>query len=433
MNRAGSDPRLKVMVLGGGAREHALAARIARSPRLERLVCVPGNGGTAAIAENVAADPEDTAAMVALARRHAIDFVVVGPEAPLCAGVVDALAEAGIEAFGAHKRAARLEGSKAFSKRFMQRHGVPTAGAAIFEDAGAATAYARAAGKPLVVKADGLAAGKGVIVAGSVDETIDAIDRVMRKREFGEAGASIVLEELLVGEEVSFHVLVDGERGVPLVAAQDHKRLLDADRGPNTGGMGAYSPPPVVTAELERKILDRVVEPTLQGLRADGLGYRGVLFIGLMIVGGEPYVLEYNTRFGDPETQVLTARFDGDLLALFLAAARAELDSVPLDWKAKTAMSVVIAAPGYPGAYSRGLPIAGLVEAEQIDGVTVQHAGTRLDGDRIVTAGGRVLSVTAAGPDLDSVAERVYAAVSRIDFEGMQYRRDIGWRARAPR
>jgi phosphoribosylamine---glycine ligase len=433
MKRPGGDLPMNVMILGGGAREHALAARIARSPRLERLVCVPGNGGTARIAENIAGDPEDTAAVVALARSHAIDFVVVGPEAPLCAGVVDALAEAGIEAFGAHKAAARLEGSKAFSKRFMQRHGVPTAAAAIFEDADAAVEYARAAGKPLVVKADGLAAGKGVIVAGSVAETIDAIDRVMRKREFGAAGASVVLEELLVGEEVSFHVLLDGARGVPLVAAQDHKRLLDADRGPNTGGMGAYSPPPIVTAELERTILERVVQPTLEGLRADGLAYRGVLFIGLMIAGGEPYVLEYNTRFGDPETQVLTARFEGDLLALFVAAAHGELDTVPLDWKAKTAMSVVIAAPGYPGSYPQGLPIAGLAEAERIDGVTVQHAGTRLDGDRIVTAGGRVLSVTAAGSDLDSVAQRVYAAVERIAFEGMQYRRDIGWRARAPR
>jgi phosphoribosylamine--glycine ligase len=421
---------LTLMVVGSGGREHALAARLARSPDVSRVLCAPGNGGTAAIAENVAVDPEDVPAVVALAKARGVGFVVVGPEAPLVRGLVDALLAAGIETFGPHQSAARLEGSKAFSKRFMQKYGVPTAAAWIFDDADAADAHVRALGRPLVVKADGLAAGKGVIVAGDVAETLDAIDRVMRKREFGAGGAVVVLEERLLGEEVSYHVVLDGERHVPLVAAQDHKRLLDGDLGPNTGGMGAYSPPPVVTAAIEQKILARVVQPTLLGLRAEGLAYRGALFIGLMIVDGEPLVLEYNTRFGDPETQVMLSRYRGDILPLLRGAARGDLSGVRVEWESPAAMAVVLAAPGYPGEYKKGLPISGLDAAAQVTGVQVQHAGTRKQGESIVTAGGRVLSVTAHGPDIDSVAERAYAAAARIQFEGVQYRRDIGHRAR---
>jgi phosphoribosylamine--glycine ligase len=421
---------MKLMVVGSGAREHALAARLSRSPEVSSVVCAPGNGGTAAFAENVAVDAEDVAAVVALAKARGIDFVVVGPEAPLVLGLVDALREAGIETFGAHKAAAQLEGSKAFSKRFMQKHGVPTAAAWIFDDADAAQAQVKALGRALVVKADGLAAGKGVIVAGDVPETLDAIDRIMRKREFGDAGARVVLEERLVGEEVSFHVVLDGERGVALAAAQDHKRLLDQDRGPNTGGMGAYSPPPVVTAEVERKILERVVAPTLRGLREDGIGFRGALFIGLMIVDGEPYVLEYNTRFGDPETQVLLARYSGDVLPLFHGAARGDLSGLQVRWEAPAAMCVVLASQGYPGAYPKGLPISGLAAAARVEGVEIQHAGTRVQGDAVVTAGGRVLSVTARGHDIDAVAARAYEAAALVKFDGVQYRRDIGWRAR---
>ena len=421
---------MRVMVIGSGAREHAFAARLAGSPQVSSVLCLPGNGGTAAIAENVAGDPEDVAAVVALAKARGIELAFVGPEAPLVAGLVDALVAAGIDTFGPHKAAAQLEGSKAFSKRFMQKYAVPTATAWIFDRADAAEAHVKAHGQPLVVKADGLAAGKGVIVAGDVAETLDAIDRIMRKREFGAAGAQVVLEERLVGEEVSYHVVLDGEHHVPLAAAQDHKRLLDGDRGPNTGGMGAYSPPKVVTAEVERKILEHVVQPTLRGLRAEGIAYRGALFIGLMIVEGEPFVLEYNTRFGDPETQVLLSRYAGDVLTLLRGAARGKLRAVDVEWEAPAAMSVVLASRGYPGAYLKGIAIEGLEAAAAMEGVEVQHAGTAREGDAVVTAGGRVLSVTARGADIDQVAERAYAAVGRIAFEGMQYRRDIGFRAR---
>jgi phosphoribosylamine--glycine ligase len=421
---------MKVLIVGSGAREHAIASRIAQSAGVTSVLCAPGNGGTAAIAENVAVAAEDIPGIVKLAQDRGVGFVVVGPEAPLVAGLVDALEQAGIEAFGPKQLAAQLEGSKAFSKAFMERHAIPTARAATFTDADAAVAYARSHGKPLVVKADGLAAGKGVVVARSVDETIEAIERVMRAREFGAAGDKVVLEEVLVGEEVSFHVLLDGEHSVALAAAQDHKRLKDHDEGPNTGGMGAYSPPPVVTAEVEKKILERVVAPTVAGLRKDNIPFRGVLFIGLMIDAGEPYVLEYNTRFGDPETEVLLARFEGDLLALMRACAQGKLEASMVQWKAPCAVAVVLAAGGYPGSYEKGREIKGLAEAAKIAGVQVLHAGTKKDGDKVVTAGGRVLAVTAQGADIDSTAARAYEAVATINFEGMQYRRDIGHHAR---
>jgi phosphoribosylamine--glycine ligase len=425
---------MKVLVVGSGAREHAIVSRILQSAGVSAVLCAPGNGGTAAIAENVAVAAEDVPGIVKLAQDRGVGFVVVGPEAPLVAGLVDALEHAGIEAFGPKQAAAQLEGSKAFSKAFMERHAIPTARAATFTDADAAVAYARSHGKPLVVKADGLAAGKGVVVATSVDETVDAIERVMRAREFGAAGDRVLLEEVLVGEEVSYHVLLDGEHSVALAAAQDHKRLADHDEGPNTGGMGAYSPPPVVTAEVEQKILERVVAPTVAGLGKDGIPFRGVLFIGLMIDHGEPYVLEYNTRFGDPETEVLLARFDGDLLALMRACAQGKLDAVitggGIQWKAPCAMAIVLAAGGYPGSYEKGREIRGLGDAAKIENVQVLHAGTKRDGDKVVTAGGRVLAVTAQGDDIDSTAARAYEAVAKISFDGMQYRRDIGHHAR---
>ena len=421
---------VKVLVVGSGAREHAIASRIALSAGVSHVLCAPGNGGTAIVAENVPVAAEDIPGIVKLAKERGVGFVIVGPEAPLVAGLVDALEEAGIEAFGPKKMAAQLEGSKAFSKAFMERHAIPTARAATFTDVDAAIAYARKNGKPLVVKADGLAAGKGVVVARTVEETVEAIERTMRAREFGAAGDRVVLEDVLVGEEVSFHVLLDGENSIALAAAQDHKRLGDGDEGPNTGGMGAYSPPPVVTAEVERKILDRIVAPTVAGLRQDNIPFRGVLFIGLMIDHGEPYVLEYNTRFGDPETEVLLARFDGDLLALMRACAQGKLDTVSVRWKAPCALAVVLAAGGYPGSYEKGRVITGLDEAAKIDNVQVLHAGTKREGDTVTTSGGRVLAVTAQGADIDSTAARAYEAVARIKFEGMQYRRDIGHHAR---
>jgi phosphoribosylamine--glycine ligase len=424
---------VRVLVVGSGGREHALAAKLARSPEVSELLCAPGNGGTSAIpgVENVPVQAQDVPALVALARARGVDFVVVGPEAPLVDGLCDALAEAGIEAFGPRRAAAQLEGSKAFSKRFMQKHGIPTARAHVFDDAAAALAHVRALGRPLVVKADGLAAGKGVIVAATVAETEQAITRVMTDREFGAAGARVVLEERLEGEEVSYHVLLDGERFVPLAPAQDHKRVFDEDRGPNTGGMGAYSPVPVVTKEVEQRILERVVEPTVAGLRAEGITYRGVLFIGLMIKDGEPHVVEYNVRFGDPEAQVLLARLHGDLLPLLRATARGELDRVRVEWEAPAAICIVLAAGGYPGAYDKGLPIRGLAAAAQLPGVEVFHAGTAAQKDgEVVTAGGRVLAVSAHGGSIAQAVERAYGAAARIEFQGVHYRRDIAWRAR---
>ncbi len=422
---------MRVLIVGSGGREHAIAAKLVRSPMVSELLCAPGNGGTAAIARNVAVNAEDVAAVVALAKAEKIDFVFVGPEAPLVLGLVDALAEAGILAFGPRREAARMEGSKVWSKRFMHAHGIPTAASETFSDADAAEKFVRASGKPWVVKADGLAAGKGVIVAADVAETLDAIDRLMRKREFGAAGADVVLEERLFGQEVSYHVVLDGERFVPLAAAQDHKRLQDGDVGPNTGGMGAYSPPPVVTAAVERKILERVVEPTVRGFREDGVDFRGTLFVGLMIDGGEPRVLEYNVRFGDPETEVLMARYGGDVLPLFLGSARGDLRGVTPRWETPAALCVVLAAPGYPGTVKKGLPIHGLDAAARVPGVQVLHAGTRRDGEHVTTSGGRVLCVTASGASIDAVAASAYEAVDQIQFEGMQLRRDIGHHARS--
>ncbi|MEY4579657.1 MAG: hypothetical protein RL701_4360 [Pseudomonadota bacterium] len=420
---------MRVLVLGNGGREHALAARLRASADVSELICAPGNGGTASLARNLPVNLEDPAAVVALARAERIDFVVVGPEAPLVAGVVDALTDAGILAYGPRRVGAQLEGSKAFCKQFMQRHAVPTAAFEVFDDAAAAVRFVQNSGRAWVVKADGLAAGKGVIVAQDVPETLDAIERMLVKREFGEAGARVVLEERLSGQEVSYHIVLDGQRFVPLAAAQDHKRLGDGDRGPNTGGMGAYSPPPVVTPEVEQRILAEVVEPTVRGLISDGFDFRGTLFIGLMIDDGQPRVLEYNVRFGDPEAEVLMARYDGDVLPLLLGAARGDISQIKPRWNG-VALGVVVASPGYPGAIRTGLPISGLEAAEQIPGVKVAHAGTTVQDGRVVTSGGRVLCVTATGEDIDEVAERAYRGVAALHFEGMQFRRDIGHHAR---
>ncbi len=420
-----------VMVVGSGGREHAIASRLARSPDVRRVICAPGNAGTATIAENMGVSVDDIPALVAIAHNHKVDLVVIGPEAPLVAGLVDALEDIGVAVFGPRKAAAVFEGSKVHSKRFMARHGVPTAAFEIFDDADKADAYVRACNRPLVVKADGLAAGKGVVVASDTQEALDAIERIMRKREFGDAGAQVVIEECLRGQEVSYHVVVAPDGYVPLAAAQDHKRLLDHDRGPNTGGMGAYSPPPVVTAALEQKILERIVAPTLAGFAADGIDYRGALFIGLMIDNDEPWVLEYNVRFGDPETEVLMARWGGDVLPLFLGAARGRLRDVKPTWDAPAAMAVVLAAEGYPGNYAKGREITGLDAASALPGVDVFHAGTAVRDGKVVTTGGRVLAVTARAESIDAAAERAYAAVRRIEFEGMQFRTDIGHHARS--
>lgn len=422
---------MKVLVVGNGAREHALAAKLAASPGVDEVLAAPGNAGTARVGRNLPLAATDVRGIVEAARSEGAGLVVVGPEAPLAAGLVDALREAGVPAFGPTLAAARLESSKAFAKDFMKRHGIPTAAYGAFDDAEAAIVFVRERGEPMVVKADGLAAGKGVVVASSVEESVEAIRAIMIGREHGEAGARVVVEELLCGPEISYHVVSDGERYVPLAAAQDHKRLLDGDRGPNTGGMGAYSPPPMVTPALERAILERVVEPTLAGMRSEGAPFSGALFVGLMLVGGEPRVLEYNVRFGDPETEVLVARWDGDVLPLLLGSARGDLRGVTPRWGAPAALCVVMASAGYPASSEKGRPIEGIEAASALEGVAVYEAGTAVDGGRTVTSGGRVLAVTATGADVDEAARRAYAGVARVRFEGAQHRSDIGWQARS--
>ncbi|MDH3654411.1 MAG: phosphoribosylamine--glycine ligase [Myxococcales bacterium] len=421
---------MRVLIVGGGAREHALAWRLSQDSGVE-IIGAPGNAGIAAIGRTVPVDPSDADRVVALAQKESADLVVVGPEAPLVAGVVDALRDHGIEAFGPSREAAQLEGSKIFSKEFMARHAIPTAGFAVFDDPDSATRYIQEANRPLVVKADGLAAGKGVIVASNAADAIAGVDRIMRERAFGGAGDRVLIEECLVGQEVSYHVVSDGVRFIPLAPAQDHKRAFDGDEGPNTGGMGAYSPPPVVTPGIEKKILDRVVQPTLRGMAAEGRPFRGALFVGLMIVDGEPLVLEYNTRFGDPECQTLMTRWKGSVLPLIQGSAQGDFAGLTPEWEAPASLCVVLAAGGYPGSYEKGTPIHGLDAASALPHVTVFHAGTALHDDTVVTSGGRVLSVTAIGESIDEAAERAYEAVEKIDFKGKQFRRDIGWRARS--
>jgi len=420
---------MRVLLVGAGAREHALAWRLCQDAGVE-VIGAPGNAGIASIGRTVSIDPTDIERVVTLAQQESADLVVIGPEAPLVAGVVDALRQQGIDAFGPDCAAAQLEGSKIFSKELMARHGIPTAGFAVFDDPDAATRYIEQANRPLVVKADGLAAGKGVIVASDAKEAIAGIDRIMRQRAFGDAGQRVLIEECLVGEEVSYHVISDGERFVPLAPAQDHKRAFDGDKGPNTGGMGAYSPTPVVTPEVEQKILDRVIEPTLQGMAAEGRPFRGALFVGLMIVDGEPMVLEYNTRFGDPECQTLMTRWKGSIMPLIRGSAQGDLGNLTPQWEAPASLCVVLASGGYPGSYEKGKVISGLDEASAMPQVNIFHAGTTLDGDAVRTAGGRVLSVTAIGDTIDQAAARAYEAAAKIDFEGKQLRHDIGWRAR---
>jgi phosphoribosylamine--glycine ligase len=417
----------RILIVGGGAREHALAFAL----RGHELVVAPGNAGTSALGDNVpGASAGDVPSLVALAESERVELVVVGPEQPLVLGLADALEARGIRAFGPSRAAARLEGSKAFMKRFLKRHGIPTAEFTVWDDPERAKAHARAAGRPLVVKADGLCAGKGVVVPSTVDETLAAIDRVMVARELGDAGAVVVLEELLGGEEASFHAVCDGTRAVALVAAQDHKRVFDGDRGPNTGGMGAYAPAPVVTKELHDEVMRSVVEPTLRGMAAEGAPFKGVLFVGLMIDAGRARVLEFNVRFGDPETTVLVPMIDGDWFELLDGAARGDLSRAAARVKTRdgAAVSIVMAAEGYPGKPRTGDPIEGL-DAPLAPGAFVFHAGTRREGDAIVTSGGRVLAVGAAGPSFEAAHRAAYEAVARVRFRGEHHRTDIGHRA----
>jgi len=420
---------MKVLVIGGGGREHALVWKLAQSPRVTKLFCAPGNAGIAEMAECVPVGATEIEKLLAFALANGVDFTVVGPEAPLCAGVVDAFTSRGLKIFGPTRTAAQLEGSKVFCKRLFLRAGIPTAAAETFSDAAAAKAHVRKVGAPIVVKADGLAAGKGVIVAQTVAEAEAAIAEIMERRVFGEAGARVVIEECLAGQEASVMALTDGRTYRILAPAQDHKRIFDGDRGPNTGGMGTYSPTPMVTSALDAALQD-IFTRTLTGLRAEGIEYRGVLYAGLMLTPTGPKLLEYNCRFGDPETQVVLPRMDFDLLEVLEACATGTLDRCELSWKPEAAVCVVMAARGYPGPYSKGQPIAGLKDAAALANVCVFHAGTKRDpAGHVVTDGGRVLGVTALGADLPAAVAQAYRAVARIQFDGAQYRRDIAARA----
>ncbi len=419
---------MNILLLGSGGREHALAWKIAASPLAERLYCAPGNAGIAKECELVALDIADHPAVIAFCKSHDIDLVVVGPEAPLCAGIVDDLAAAGIKAFGPSKAAARLEGSKGFTKDLCKANNIPTAAGERFNDEESAKAYVQARQVPLVVKADGLAAGKGVVVPDSVGATITAIGDIYRG-DLGQLGTKVVLEEILTGEEASFFALCDGETAIPLASAQDHKRVFDGDQGPNTGGMGAYSPAPVMTPELSRRAMDEIVLPTVRAMKAMGAPYRGVLYAGLMITAQGPKLIEYNVRFGDPETQVLMLRLMSDLVPALLASCDGMLKNFDLRWYPDAALTVVMAAKGYPGSYTRGSVIAGLDAAAAIEGVEIFHAGTKAEGDRVVANGGRVLNVSALGKTVAEAQARAYQAVDLIRWPDGFCRRDIGFRA----
>jgi phosphoribosylamine--glycine ligase len=415
---------MNILLLGAGGREHALAWKIAASPLADRLYCAPGNAGIAREAECVALDITDHAAVIAFCRAQDIGLVVVGPEAPLVAGLVDDLRRAGIKAFGPTRAAARLEGSKGFTKDLCAAHRIPTAAYARFTDAAAAKDYVRANGAPIVVKADGLAAGKGVTVATALNEALDAIDQI-----FMSAQAEVVVEEMLVGEEASFFALCDGTHALPLASAQDHKRVHDGDLGPNTGGMGAYSPAPVMDEAMTRRAMDEIVLPTLRAMQQMGCPYQGVLYAGLMITAEGPKLIEYNARFGDPECQVLMLRLKSDLVPALLASADGVLKTFDLRWFDDAALTVVMAANGYPGDYQKGSVIEGLDEAAAVDGVEIFHAGTREEDGRVLANGGRVLNVSALGRTVGEAQARAYAAVDRIRWPGGFCRRDIGWRA----
>jgi len=424
-----ADGDKKILVIGEGGREHALCWKLAASPRVAEVFCAPGNGGTGAVAVNVPIAASDIDALLAFARDNEIDLTVVGPEVPLVAGIVDRFQAAGLTVFGPTAAAARLEGSKAYAKAFMARHRIPTAAYAAFTVLEQALAYVREQGAPIVVKASGLAAGKGVIVAQSLVEAEAAVRAIMAERAFGDAGAQLVIEECLVGEECSVLAITDGTHLFTLPAAQDHKAIGEGDTGPNTGGMGAYCPAPLLTPALAERVEREILRPVVDGMRSEGAPLSGVLYAGLMIVRGEPYVLEFNCRFGDPECQPLMASLDNDLYEVLAAAAAGTLaDQRPVA-RAGAALTVVMAAEGYPGPYPKGREITGIEAAEEAPETLVFHAGTRAEGGRILTSGGRVLGVTGLGPTLAEAQARAYAACEEINFAGAYYRRDIGAKA----
>ncbi len=420
---------MKVLVIGGGGREHALVWKLLQSPKVKQLYCAPGNPGIAKIAQCVEIRPDNLTGLLTFAQSHKIDLTVVGPELPLTLGVVDKFQQAGLRIFGPIKAAAMVEASKVYAKQFMKTYQIPTAKAQSFDSLKKALDHIQQLQFPLVIKADGLAAGKGVIIVQTLDEAQKTVHKIMESKVFGTAGERIIIEEFLVGEEATVLVFTDGH-GISLMpASQDHKRLKDQDQGENTGGMGAYAPTPVVTPEIQDQVLRRIVKPTLQGLSTEGSPYKGILYVGLMICQDGPKVLEFNCRLGDPEAQVVLPLLDSDLVDIMEAVIDDRLDRLTVRWKAVSAICVVLASAGYPGKPKTGIPISGLDQAEQLKQVFVFHAGTALHRKKVVTEGGRVLGITALGSDLRSARVRAYEAVNKIHFQGMQYRKDIGARA----
>jgi phosphoribosylamine---glycine ligase len=420
---------LTVLIVGGGGREHALAWKIAQSPQLGKLFCAPGNAGIADIAECVPVDPADIQSLKNFALKNRVDLTVVGPEMPLSLGIVDTFEQEGLAIFGPSQKASQLEASKIFAKEIMQDYGIPTAAFAKFTNPSEAKAYIHSCNRPLVIKADGLAAGKGVFPARTAAEAAAAIDRIMLKHEFGDAGASVIVEDFLTGEEASFICFTDGTTIVPMPSSQDHKRVFDGDEGPNTGGMGAYSPAPVITPQLEEIVMSTIMSPLIKALRERGICFKGVLYAGLMIENNRPQVLEFNARFGDPETQPLIFKLTTDLIEIIQAIVKGNLPDVSIAWDARPSVCVVMAAGGYPGNYSRGLPISGLAEAASVPEAFVFHAGTALKNGRVVSAGGRVLGVTARGNTVAEAITTAYTAVDKIHWDGVHFRRDIAQRA----
>jgi phosphoribosylamine--glycine ligase len=419
---------MKVLVVGGGGREHSLVWKIGQSPRVSKLFCAPGNAGIAQMAECVDIPVKDLEALAAFAEGKGVDLTVVGPELPLTMGIVDLFEEKGLRIFGPHKEAAEIEGSKVFCKDLLSKYGVPTAQYRAFDNRDEAAAYVDSVAFPIVVKADGLAAGKGVIPSMTKEEALKALDTIMVEKAFGDAGRRVLVEEFLVGEEASFIVLTDGETVVPLASSQDHKPIYDGDMGPNTGGMGAYSPAPVVTEEVHRKIMEEIMIPTIGGMASEGRTYRGVLYGGLMIKEDQPKVLEFNARFGDPENQPIMIRMRGDIVPLLEACIDGGVRG-PIDWDPRWAVCVVMASDGYPGSYEKNRVIRGLGKVAEMEDIFVFHAGTARAGEDIVTSGGRVLGVTGLGEDVKVAIERTYSAVKKIHWEGVYYRTDIGKRA----
>ncbi len=420
---------MKVLVIGGGGREHAIVWKLSQSKMVDKIFCCPGNAGIAEIAQCIDVNQDDFQALLDFVKYEWIDLTIVGPEAPLSKGIVDLFENEGRKILGPTKAAARLESSKAFSKDLMRSHGIPTADYKVFTSYLHAEEYVKFKGTPIVIKADGLAAGKGVFIAATMDEAMDALKQIMKDRVFGAAGDRVLIEECLHGEEASFMAFTDGKTIVPMVSSQDHKRIFDNDQGPNTGGMGAYSPAPMITEELEAVVIEKIMKPTVKALKSEGITYKGILYAGLMIDKGKPYVLEFNCRLGDPETQPVLSRLQSDLMEIAIAVTDERLSEIKIEWKKDPAVCVVVSSGGYPGKYRKGDVITGIREANEVDGVHVFHAGTAFKDSDIVTSGGRVLGVTATGNSIEEAKRHAYEAIDKIQFTGMHYRKDIADRA----